>query len=533
MLGIPPYAGGPLVSAPGPAVSVVPEDRRAPADDKACQTAPVQKGGQKACQTGEGRQEGEAQTDVALSLTRSLLSNERQTNSNDELSLARFLLRVEHVVSEALQENDSAWSEEQELSRLRNDTAGPAVASLAHALDPFAAAVDNEGRNGAHEHTGLEVTGLSWNASGYVIAAAYGSHEERGWGSHSGALCTWNLGRKNMQANQPDRIIHTSNSLTCCAFHPTHPALIAGGTFLGEVYVWDLSRGSDEDPQRGASRAGLLSHTAPITQIVWRYDGVAATAHIESELGYRVLTLSTDGRLLVWDWTKLDAPIYGYELSYPRPDSELPISWGGTCMSFASEAEGACAVGTAAGMVLNCLLPSTSYTQAHEGPHKYPSAVRSRRALSSSPITSVSYSPHVRNALLSTALDGLATLSCQGEEVLALSPCEGESELFAVEWSPARPLVFAAAGGDGRLYFYDLQESTMHPCESVMVGTQQSARGVSLPVRYLAFNPHVRQYLATAAGSSIKVLELSPRLTEVRRGERRLLDRLIQDAIAS
>jgi hypothetical protein len=31
------------------------------------------------------------------------------------------------------------------------------------------------------------------------------------------------------------------------------------------------------------------------------------------------------------------------------------------------------------------------------------------------------------------------------------------SYLFSVQWCPFRPLLFAAASGDGKVYFYDLK----------------------------------------------------------------------------
>ena len=56
------------------------------------------------------------------------------------------------------------------------------------------------------------------------------------------------------------------NCLQCVAFHPTHPALVAAGSFNGELYVWDLSAEEDEDPLRARSKAGVrpadrLSHS--------------------------------------------------------------------------------------------------------------------------------------------------------------------------------------------------------------------------------------------------------------------------------
>ncbi len=52
----------------------------------------------------------------------------------------------------------------------------------------------------------------------------------------------------------------------------SHPqALIAGGTFNGELYVWDLSQ--EGDVQRGRSDVLLdVRHTEPVIAITWQYN---------------------------------------------------------------------------------------------------------------------------------------------------------------------------------------------------------------------------------------------------------------------
>ena len=71
-------------------------------------------------------------------------------------------------------------------------------------------------------------------------------------------------GRKDIAATKPDLTLEVDAPLQCIAFHPSHPALIAGGTLNGELYVWDLSR---DDNLRGKSRITDLSHREPVTQV--------------------------------------------------------------------------------------------------------------------------------------------------------------------------------------------------------------------------------------------------------------------------
>jgi len=136
-----------------------------------------------------------------------------------------------------------------------------------------------------------------------------------GWCTDRGALATWNVGREGINQNKPDVFIDTDVALMTCAFHPEQPvccvhtrvqyivhtsvgalilkklpwipsfeadfflflpfvrsqALIAGGTFNGDLYVWDLSL--EGDMQRGRSDALCdLRHQEPILSIVWQYS---------------------------------------------------------------------------------------------------------------------------------------------------------------------------------------------------------------------------------------------------------------------
>ncbi len=74
-----------------------------------------------------------------------------------------------------------------------------------------------------------------------------------GWCEDRGALATWNLARESVNQNKPDLTIDVDNCLMSCNFHPEHPALVAGGTFNGDLYIWDLSL--EGDVQRAKSDA--------------------------------------------------------------------------------------------------------------------------------------------------------------------------------------------------------------------------------------------------------------------------------------
>jgi hypothetical protein len=64
----------------------------------------------------------------------------------------------------------------------------------------------------------------------------YGRFDHEDWCTHKSALCTWNIDRRQIDANKADVAIDLPSCLMCVACHPSLPSLIAGGTFNG-VYI--------------------------------------------------------------------------------------------------------------------------------------------------------------------------------------------------------------------------------------------------------------------------------------------------------
>lgn len=55
----------------------------------------------------------------------------------------------------------------------------------------------------------LEITALSWNCSGLILAAAYGRFEHNGTSNEKSFVCAWNLSKRNFQQDRPSIVIET------------------------------------------------------------------------------------------------------------------------------------------------------------------------------------------------------------------------------------------------------------------------------------------------------------------------------------
>ncbi|GMH44979.1 hypothetical protein BSKO_12936 [Bryopsis sp. KO-2023] len=359
----------------------------------------------------------------------------------------------------------------------------------------------------------LVCTCVSWNSTGRTIAVAYGRNDLDGWCGIPGALATWNLGREGPK-EKPEAKIDCDCCLTACAFHPEKPALIAGGTFNGDLYIWDT--GEDGGCQIGKSGISHVSHQDSISEISWLLSPQLGARRGRKDQMYQILTLGLDGRLLIWSWSATENPLFGFELSSGVPWGHGMALWGGSSMGLPKDGITA-VVGTVAGQVFHCSLDHNETmckrfneaATANEAPDlHWRSPIKETEFEShAGPVCGVDCSPFQRDLFLSCGADGTIHMYSllNGHSILSLEPAS--HGLSSVKWSPSRPLVFAVATDDGRVLFYDLGKSSFHPSETL------DASEVSGSVSSMGFNKQFDSWFATAQGSTTKIWELGQHLT--------------------
>ncbi|CAM9450745.1 unnamed protein product, partial [Laminaria digitata] len=220
----------------------------------------------------------------------------------------------------------------------------------------------------------LQATGVDWSPTGSVVVASFGRNDIAGWCESPGALATWNIFRRGFAdegEHAPDIVLDHSSCLMCVSCHPRSPAVVAAGSFNGEVVVWDTSK---DEPLLGMTKIDDLFHREPVTSISWVYG--------PKDDDYRLAAVSGDGKLLFWSLkNNLQCPVEGYrvpaELGAGGRDggrssraSASGRSAGCTSLSFLREGRHvtSAVVGTEGGAVVKCrLAPST---KSVEGQYK-------------------------------------------------------------------------------------------------------------------------------------------------------------------
>ncbi|NXC44784.1 WDR34 protein, partial [Penelope pileata] len=490
-------------TAPGAAVeSLWRSARSARCEAKSCQTGNVP--------TAEAAVQSQSSRDAAVQTDQGKaaawgVQHEAQV---DGTSLLAFLRRVEDVVIKELNKN---WT--------------------SHAFDGFDVNWTDQNETVLCLHTlsypeaqdqHLQVTSVSWNATGSVVACSYGRLNDGDWSTEKSYVCTWNLDRRGLDPQRPDLVVDAPSSAMCLAFHPSQPSLIAGGLFSGEVVVWDTSR--TEDPL--IWRTGMTddAHTDPVYQVNWVPDA-------KHRNHCQLLSASTDGKILVWREERDGrlALAEGFALvaqQIPRSAQLKKLARGEaavgvTSLSFSHFDPRVFVVGVEGGYSLRCSMAAE--TPAH---HRSGSSVplRAPAELAFSPhggpVYSVSCSPfHRQNLFLSCGTDGQVHLNSVLQTQPLISLQLSKKYLFCVRWSPVRPLVFAAASGEGNckkcfcftgdVHLFDFEKSSQKPAVSI------KQAGDECPVYCLEFNTKQTQLLAAGdATGAVKVWQLSSDFTE-------------------
>eukprot|EP00438_Fugacium_kawagutii_P016524 Skav230218 [mRNA] locus=scaffold1558:6181:16567:+ [translate_table: standard] len=97
-----------------------------------------------------------------------------------------------------------------------------------------------------------QVTSVAWNSTGASLACAFGKLDTLGWCEVTAPVCVWNIFRPQHVAGEPDTVLPVQGFVMCIAFHPTKPSILAGGTYNGELQIWNTGSG-ELDPLLASS----------------------------------------------------------------------------------------------------------------------------------------------------------------------------------------------------------------------------------------------------------------------------------------
>jgi WD40 repeat protein len=420
----------------------------------------------------------------------------------------------------------------------------------------------------------LQVTSIAWNCTGAMLACSFGNLDTTGWCDVTAPVCVWNMFRPQMVAGEPDTTISIQGFAMCLAFHPAQPAILAGGSYNGELMIWNTAS-DDLDPLVATSSIDDYFHREAIQTVEWIPADLSGGAD-----AYLVATVSGDGKVLIWDARE-------YDLSHPSRGFMLFGSkrriLGGRCLSFSPLDPWLFVIGCETGTVMRAFRPPPGASMGKpQGNYSWkPAAValldqlaaNSRLQLQhhveqhcrtvginevtaevvfnskpdpavifpapkttdlephAGPVTAVNFSPFHRKLLLTGSVDGSVRLYdvLQQRAIQALFPPTkhlSTCAISAVSWSSARPCVFAVAMEMGGVFIYDLLQSRQEPVLTLPLTGSQSQKVTSL-----VFNPRQRGLLAVGDDNGrVRTFRLPFRLSEQKKEEMSFIARLMASA---
>lgn len=326
---------------------------------------------------------------------------------------------------------------------------------------------------------------LSWSCNGSTLVAGYGRMDHENWCTHKGLVCTWNINRRTLDTHKADLALELPGCVQSLDCHPASNSVFAVGTFNGGVFVADASQ-PDGQEVVASSGIGQGGHTEPVTQVRW-LAGLDARRRRQH---FRLVSVAGDGKVLIWAAVRNSATLALLQIlpvtaaSIPRSlrqgkpsPATATAELGLTCLSFSHENRDLFLLGTEGGNVLKCVLPpgagadtppsavetDAAAAAAAPPPPPLPSPVQFAYTGHRGPVYGLACSPYHRNLFLTASTDMSLSIAHMLERQPAVVLEPGLGYLFDIQWSPVRPLVFAAAGANGLVLLYDLMASQTGP----------------------------------------------------------------------
>ncbi|XP_076827081.1 cytoplasmic dynein 1 intermediate chain 1 isoform X9 [Brachyhypopomus gauderio] len=286
------------------------------------------------------------------------------------------------------------------------------------------------------------VTCLDWSPQySELLVASYNTNEDAPH-EPDGVVLVWNM---KFKKTTPEYIFHCQSSVMSVGFAQFHPNLVVGGTYSGQIALWD-SRSHRRTPVQ-RTPLSAASHTHPVYCV-----NVVGTQNANN-----LITVSTDGKMCSWSLDMLSQPQESMELVHNK--SKVVAVTG---MAFPAGDVNNFVVGSEDGAV---------YTASRHGSK---AGIGGMFEGHQGPVTGISchsaLGPVDFSHLFTTSsFDWTVKLWSTKHNKPLYSFEDNADYVYDVMWSPVHPALFATVDGMGRLDLWNLNNDTEVPTASVTV----------------------------------------------------------------
>lgn len=285
------------------------------------------------------------------------------------------------------------------------------------------------------------VTSLDWSKQHpELLVASYNANEDSP-NDPDGVTLIWN---SKFKKTTPEYVFHCQSPVMSSCFAEFHPNLVVGGTYSGQIVLWDNRVNKRTPIQRTPLSAA--AHTHPVYCI-----NVVGTQN-----AHNMISVSTDGKMCSWSLDMLSQPQDSMELQHKQSKAVAV-----TCFSFLS------------GDVNNFVVGSEDCTVYTACRHGGKTGISEAFEGHMGPITGIDchnvpgqidFSPY----FLTSSFDWTLKLWSIKDQKFLHSFEDNSDYVYDVQWSPIHPALFASVDGDGRLDLWNLNNETEVPTASVV-----------------------------------------------------------------
>nr|XP_017021579.1 cytoplasmic dynein 1 intermediate chain isoform X8 [Drosophila kikkawai] len=296
------------------------------------------------------------------------------------------------------------------------------------------------------------ITSMDWSTHfPELVVASYHNNEESP-NEPDGVVMVWNT---KFKKTTPEDIFHCQSAVMSTCFAKFNPNLILGGTYSGQIVLWDNRIQKRTPIQRTPLSAAAHTHPVYCLQMVGTQNA------------HNVISISSDGKLCSWSLDMLSQPQDTLELQQ-RQSKAIAI----TSMAFPANEINSLVMGSEDGYV---------YSASRHGLRSGVNEVYERHL---GPITGISthynqLSPDFGHLFLTSSIDWTIKLWSLKDTKPLYSFEDNSDYVMDVAWSPVHPALFAAVDGSGRLDLWNLNQDTEVPTASIVVAGAPALNRVS------------------------------------------------------
>ncbi|XP_036359686.1 cytoplasmic dynein 1 intermediate chain 2 isoform X37 [Octopus sinensis] len=280
------------------------------------------------------------------------------------------------------------------------------------------------------------ITSLDWSTQHpELLVASYNANEESPH-DPDGVVLVWN---SKFKKDTPEFTFHCQSAVMSSCFANFHPNLVVGGTYSGQIVLWDNRVNKRTPVQRTPLTAAAHTHPVYCIKVVGTQNA------------HNLISVSTDGKICCWSLDMLSQPQDSMELQH-RQSKAVAV----TCFSFL------------AGDVNNFVVGSEDCTVYTASRHGSKAGITESFEGHQGPVTGIDchnvpgqidFSPY----FLTSSFDWTIKLWSNRDSKYIHSFEDNSDYVYDVQWSPIHPAMFASVDGMGRLDLWHLNNETEVP----------------------------------------------------------------------